>query len=55
MIKSVTSKISTNEIIHQLNMDGGKTSNLHIISVNFNDYFLTVADKITTIITTAIK
>jgi hypothetical protein len=37
IVKSVTGKKSTNEIIHQLNTNGRKTNNPKIISDSFND------------------
>jgi hypothetical protein len=46
IVKSVSGKKSTDEIIHQLYIDRGKTNNPQIISDNFNVYFLTIADKI---------
>jgi hypothetical protein len=46
IVKSVTSKKSTTETVHQLNINGSMTNNPQIISDNFNDYFLTIADTI---------
>ena len=38
-------KKSTNEIIHQLNTNGGMMNRPQIISDNSNDYFLTTEDE----------
>jgi hypothetical protein len=36
--KICNGKKYSNEIIHQLNIDGGMTTNIQITSYNFNDY-----------------
>jgi acetylglutamate kinase len=39
IVKPVTGKKYSNEIIQQLNIDGGMANKLQITSDNFNDYF----------------
>jgi hypothetical protein len=47
IIKTETGRKASNEVVQHLDVKGNTINNQQILANKFNDYFLTIADKIT--------